>query len=111
MNPGALQQSLRAGAGYVDHGGIGDDLIEDGLNGGDVDQLIGAGHFLHTLEFFVERELLVVAIVLEAMSEFERGRKTLHQVGQFLDGGDGGVVVGGLSAAPRVFVAERLFSG
>jgi hypothetical protein len=36
-NPCPLQQSLGAGAGYVDHRLIGDDLIEDGLNGRDLD--------------------------------------------------------------------------
>jgi hypothetical protein len=37
---------------------------------------------------------LVLAVVLEAMAEFKRGREALHQAGQFLHGGDGGVVVG-----------------
>jgi hypothetical protein len=48
-----LQQSLGAGTGYVDHGRIGDDLIEDRLNGRDLDQFISARQVLHSLEFFV----------------------------------------------------------
>jgi hypothetical protein len=72
VNAGALQQALGAGASYVYDGWIGDDLIEDRLDGRDFDQLIAAVDFLHALDFFVERELLVMVIVLEAMSEFER---------------------------------------
>jgi hypothetical protein len=49
-------------------------------------------------------------IVLEAMSEFERGRETLHQAGHVLHSGFVGIVVRGLTAAPRVFVGERLLS-
>ncbi len=74
-------------------------------------QLIAASHLFHALEFFVERKLLVVVIVLEAMSEFERGREALQQGGQLLHGGEGGVVVGGLAAALGVFVDECLLSG
>src|SRR5712692_5899836 len=108
---GAVEQPLGAGAGYVDHGLIGDDLSENRLNGRDLDQFVGTRQLFHTLELFVERELLVLASILQAMSEFERGREILHQAGQFLHGGVGGVVVGGLAAAARVSVAERLLSG
>lgn len=52
-NAGAIEQALGAGTGYVDHRRIGDDPIEDGLNGRDFDQLIGEGHFLHALELLV----------------------------------------------------------
>src|SRR5580658_10159088 len=110
VRAGAFQQALRSGSSYVDHGLIGDNLIENRLNGCDLDQLIAARHFLHALEFFFERELLVVAIVVKAMSEFERGREALHQASQFLHGWNGGVIVDGLTAALRVFIAECLFS-
>ena len=93
MTAGPLQQSLGASAGYVDDRLIGDDLIENWLNGRDFDQFVGASYFLHALQFVVERELLVLAVVLEAMSEFKRGREALHQAGQFLHGGVGRVVV------------------
>jgi len=66
---GPLQQALGAGAGYVHHGGIGDDAIENRLNGRDLGELTVVARPLHALEFFVESQLLVVVVVLEAVSD------------------------------------------
>jgi len=111
MCAGRLQQALGAAAGYVHHGGIGDDTIENRLNGRDLGELTVVRGLFHALEFFVESQLLVVVVVLEAVSEFERGAESLHQAGQFLHGGVRRVIVDGFAGALRVFVGERLFAG
>jgi len=111
MCAGRLQQALGAAAGYVHHGGIGDDTIENRLNGRDLGELTVVRGLFHALEFLRREPASGSGGRTGGGVRIRAWRRGLHQAGQFLHGGVRRVIVDGFAGALRVFVGERLFAG
>ena len=80
-----LDESLGTGPDWIDHGRIRNDLPQNGHYGGHFLQIVLIGYAFHPLEFFIERQLLVMMEILQPASEFQGRGEVLEQLGQLLN--------------------------